>query len=676
MGVNFFKKLWAKILENKWHILILLFIFLIALGFRLHIMRYDGFIEPDAYWHARANAAYIQEPFVDHTDLLGIYHKADKAPYSVSLLWYFGVLFWNIFTFGAAYSKDLWVWFIRLLPAFYGAFTTLAMYFLFRVGYKNRIVGYLAAFFAAVMPAFVYRTMSGHYEEDCMGFLWMVLGFGFLILGISKFVETKSVKWKPIIYGLLGGLFLGIMAMVWEVFAIVPVILIGYFVTILIMKLIVYKDIEFLKGFSLVFVSCFLLMGVIATAWDSQWIKTDVNYVSGIFGLNDTDVDTQKMGLVTSMKVGEESPGYPAFGSKYNIFLIFIIVGFILGLYRIIFDKKDWFTLLILVWSAGCLYLAWNKLKATFWFGLPVAALTVLTMYELYKLFIGTNKHIALRVGLVGALLFLTITGVAGATIFVHNHTPQLDGGSGWKETISWIGENTPENAKLFNWWSEGHWITFLADRRVATDNTNSDGQALKDVPMFFLDDNTEHAAGILKAYDSDYVLIDMDTLRGLPLFAMYLYDTVNQNDPRISKYFSVYMGCTKTAFQMQKDNYYMCGSNKLTEDYMSTIPTAWTSKPFTVINGKTPLFYYTDGGKNILYVFSYPANSSMAVKLWLMSPEISKYLTLVYVKNTVRVYKVNKDALKTVEPVMYDMTKDQIEVWNTKVKAFYGDNW
>jgi hypothetical protein len=61
---------------------------------------------------------------------------------------------------------------------------------------------------------------------------------------------------------------------------------------------------------------------------------------------------------------------------------------------------------------------------------------------------------------------------------------------------------------------------------------------------------------------------------------------------------------------------------------------------------------------------------------MWLFNPEVSKYLTLVYAKNTVRVYKVNKDALKTVEPVMYGMTKDEVDAWNSKVKAYYGDNW
>ncbi len=675
-----FKSFWEKVKENKWHILILVFIFLIAMGFRMHVARYDGLIEPDAYWHARATASYIQEPFSSHTDLLGIYHKADKLPYSqngVSLLWYISVVLWNIFTFGAAYNKDIWMWFVRLLPACYGALTSLAMYFLFRVAYKSRHAGYLAGLFAAIVPAFVYRTMSGHYEEDSMGFLWMVLGFGFLVLGISKFVETKQIKWKPIIYGLLGGLFLGIMAWVWEIFAIVPIILLGYFFSILFMKLVIYRDLKFLKGFTVIFGACFIFMVLFASIWSTSWINTDVNYVSGILGISGGSVvDTQTTGSVGSMLVGEETEGYPAFGSKYNIFLIFIISGLILGLYRIIFDRKDWFTLLILVWSVACLYLAWNKLKATFWFGLPVAALTALTMYELYQLFFGPKKGLALKVGLFGLLLFLTITGVAGATIFVHNQVPQLDQGSGWKETISWLGNNTAENAKMFNWWSEGHWITFLANRRVATDNTNGDGQALKDVPMFFIDDNAEHAMGILKAYDADYVLMDLQSISGLGVYSMYVNNTSNSSDPRVAKYQSYVLSCTKNELQLQNDSYYTCGGNKILPAQMDSFYTEWNSNPSTIINGKTPMYYYTYPTKNVLFGLSYAANNSMAAKLWFGSKELGKYLTLVYAQNQVRVYKVNKSSLANIEPQMVGLNQTQIEEWNNKVKAYYGESW
>ena len=41
-------------------------------------------------------------------------------------------------------------------------------------------------FFAAIVPSFVYRTMAGFFEEDALGFLWLVLGLIFFVRSLKQ----------------------------------------------------------------------------------------------------------------------------------------------------------------------------------------------------------------------------------------------------------------------------------------------------------------------------------------------------------------------------------------------------------------------------------------------------------------------------------------------------------
>ena len=154
----------SKIREHKRELLILLCIFLLAFGIRAYMMRYELFFEFDSYFHARI-AGYFAE--------------------NTNFFWLFTGAIYKLTTFWMPFNKELWIGFVKIYPALFGALIAVAMYFLGKELYDSR-AGIVFGFFAAIAPSFVYRTMAGFFEEDSLGFLWMVIGFVFFIRAMKQ----------------------------------------------------------------------------------------------------------------------------------------------------------------------------------------------------------------------------------------------------------------------------------------------------------------------------------------------------------------------------------------------------------------------------------------------------------------------------------------------------------
>ena len=160
---------------NKKEVFIVLLIFLLAFGVRGHLMKYDLMWGFDSYYHARIAGEVIQNLSVPESDPLAYYQLEERTvPKSGAFFWLFTAGIYKIFTFGAEYEKELWIVFVKVLPAFFGALISASMYFFGKEMYGKK-AGIVMAFFAAVVPSFVYRTMAGFFEEDSLGFLWLVI---------------------------------------------------------------------------------------------------------------------------------------------------------------------------------------------------------------------------------------------------------------------------------------------------------------------------------------------------------------------------------------------------------------------------------------------------------------------------------------------------------------------
>jgi len=72
-----------------------------------------------------------------------------------------------------------------------------------------------------------------------------------------------------------------------------------------------------------------------------------------------------------------------------------------------------------------------------------------------------------------------------------------------WIEALTWIRENTPENAVIIAWWDYGYWITAMGNRTTLADNATIDNAPIEKIGMLFLSNETE-AKDIIKQLVGD----------------------------------------------------------------------------------------------------------------------------------------------------------------------------
>ncbi|MCD6434169.1 MAG: hypothetical protein J7L14_00990 [Candidatus Diapherotrites archaeon] len=732
----------AKLKElNAKHIFIIVLIFLLGFAVRAHLMKYDLIFAFDSYFHTRMVAFIIQHGFIPARDMMAYYQLGGATlGYTSFFFWFFNAAIYKIFTLGAAYNKELWIQFVKFLPAIYGALTAVAMYFFIKPIY-GRKAAYMAAFMAALVPSFVYRTMSGFFEEDCLGFLWMVIGLAFFSASVKNLKFTN----RAIGYAIASAVFFILMAVTWEMFLLVPLVLVS---TLLFAAPMIYfnTDREKYRNFIKLYVINFAIFAIASTLYYPKWLKRTYDYVFGslpgliqplvliaalgfvafivylFFSKKELSVgqkktarilfigmlflillgflsmtilvdDLRKGGLI-EMTVGEESPGKYAFGHKYNLLIAVPILALIFIPIRMFKAKDAQLHAMIFFWNLITLFMAWYKLKFTYTFGLPIAAASGFLVYEAFQLYKSNSKVdkwllsfltaafaflIMLSTGLAFAIVLAIVVaiityvaqlegkenlalkyapaviaaiilfgGVAAASIFVQNHVPSIERSfPNYKAATNWIKENTPKDAKLFNWWSYGHWLSFLGERKVLTDNRNLDGRANSDVARFYITQDLNEALAIMRRYKPDYIVLDSEGFGGMISMGVYAYNTLNTNDPRIRKYAGNRLPNGGAAFVCSlKNNYYECyaggASLRIGKANFENLPTEWQDKPNDItLDPKMPLWLYREKDNRMLAIVNKEVNKTIFVRLWFNESNAAKYFKEVYYKDGVKIFKV-----------------------------------
>ncbi|MFH0970363.1 MAG: STT3 domain-containing protein [Candidatus Diapherotrites archaeon] len=672
-----------------------------VLGFivRAHLMRFELFFEFDSYWHARMVSYILQGLPAPAFDPLAYYQNAAAATLTntPSFFWYVSAAIYKIFTLNGKYVLENWILWVKILPALYGALACVGMYFLGKElfhGKYERSTGLFAGILAAVVPAFVYRTMGGFFEDDSFGFLWMVFGLFFFVK--AAYNETKLKR--RIGFGVAAGICFGGMVLSWPGSnQLVPILMgigaVGF------LSFLARNEHAEARHFGLVWLAAFIPFVIISTiqtgtfwmdqiasnlglrligielSWhftiililaavgffavcerfsrkDDRWQKA-VNglYVLSILLLLFIPIFvvlfnyTLTGGGVLGATIGEESQGSNYFGNKYSMLVVFALLGIPSCVYLLWKRPQSHHQLVIpLVWIVIAFILAWGKLKFTFYWGLPLALMGAVVLHlthrSMEKRSVGTQKIIIAAIGF--SLLF----GLAAGIFFVEENTPNIESSWGWKTALFWSDEHLPPDAKFFNWWDEGHWITFLAQRGVIVDNRNTDLKASADVALFLITDNMDEAVGLLTKYGSTHLIFGDDLLTKQTNLGFYAYNVIMANDPRIMEFGGSMLFCSREETTLTKEVSYKCGDNTFTPAQMEAFSTVWNGQP-TLLQGGSPLHLYRDKAMSRLYVFTTKSNSTMLVRLWFDDPTLEETFPALY-SNTggVRIWGFNPKAI------------------------------
>jgi dolichyl-diphosphooligosaccharide--protein glycosyltransferase len=641
--------------KYKLYIIILL-IFILAFSIRAHLIKYDYMFEFDPYWHVRATSYVLQDGEVPDVDPLGFYAQGGRSyKNNPPLLWYLTAALYKLFTFGAAYDKWLLLSFARYLPAIFGALISVAMFFLGKEIYNEK-AGIVMGVISASIPAFVYRTMAGFFEEDALGFLWLVIGMIFLVKAIKHIHANK----KHLTYAVISAIFFSLMAMTWAMFLIVPLILVFYFIcNIVYMALKGESNTKIAK-----FIKILVIVGVLFTSISSlfvgtEWINRTTKYVSDYIPINQENIERMnKTNIsetdVVGKTVGEENTGKQFFLVKYNLMIVLAFLTFILlpiyllwpKLFGFKKDHKDHLSLIIFFWLAICFFMAWIKLKFTYTLGLPIAAAGGFLTYLCVNWLNSKQRSlITKRIFVIVVALFL-ITSIAAGSHFVSTKVPPIDEEQDWLSAFEWINNNTTKDIKIFNWWDQGHWITYFTERKASTDNTNAYIEGTSDFANFVITDDFNKVSALMKKYDPTIIAEDSSFFSKYNSFGLYAYITTNIQDPRISKYFGIALPCTAYKKSVSGDIIYDCRNLRFEEQKMNQLPTTWTSEPTDVYQGM-PVYLYRDKDNSTVYFINSAINNSIFAKIWFEDKEYAKYFDIVYNQGDVKLIKVNKEKFK-----------------------------
>ncbi len=696
---NFIGKIGQKIWDNRMIIVLLIAIFLIAFGIRGHLLRYEYLFEFDSFYHARLVEDLVLQGHFSNPDPLAYYQLPNgMQPQVMSLYHIVSAFLYEIVAFGQPFNKELFMWTIQFFPVVFGSIISILLYFLGKEVF-NKKVGIIMAFVGAVTPAFAYRTMAGAQGDNAFGFIWFVLGFIFFV----RAVKTNTLDKKSVINIVLAGIMFGLMSMSWDMYLLIPLIVIFY--SIFAIVIIASKErahtheTDLTQNHAFVFavkvIIAMLIFHVMCYAYGENWIGDALGYIGSplklgsdvtlflvlggaliasavsIFYISKSNKETKSLffslaliGLYAGFivmtfvfitvpdlqdrstlasMVGEESVGNQFFGTKYNSLILFPWLAIILlPLSLWLFKREESHTSIIFFfWVIITLFMAWYKLKFTFVFGLaiaPAAAVVAYIILEGLKKF-QIEKGLEAKVILV-SLFVLLLFGVGASAKFFPDYVPYVDEHPEWQAAQQWIIESTPKDAKLFNWWDQGHILTFITERKVSTDNRNGSNEANVAMSKFIITTDTNEAYNIAaNQIGADYVVLDSSMITEAGTFEYYVANKVDSS--LVQKY---YQGVVRVLNCQDTDTNtpsVTCEGNTISRAEWNKLADKWKSTPDDFQNGSEPVFYYKSHDQ--LIIINQALNNTNVIKVWMNSEETKDYYEDAYTKLGIKILKIKR---------------------------------
>jgi len=689
-----FSALKQKIIDNRKTIFFLIILFFLAMSVRSNLVRYDGnyLFEPDAFYHARMAEYLTETGTVPAIDPLSYYQEEQGGATSekINLYWIVSAIVYWIVGFGQPFNKELFAFTIQFMPTIFGGLITIAAYFLGKEIFNDKKIGLVTAFLAAITPAFVYRTMSGAQGNNSLGFLWMIIGLVFLVRAVKK----KQLNKKEMINAGLAGLFFGIMAVTWRMHLLIPTIIIPYLILGVIKIASTAEPEKDLRKneviiFSIKAIVPLIIYTIFILLYGENWFSEFFWYVNNVtklpvelmqviiplaliagialmYFISNLDNESKKavnslfiMGLfailitiagfffivpdlmdrtqVTSL-VGEESLGYNSFGTKYNALIVLPVLGLLaFPIFLFLSKKEDSHTMLIFwLFTLITLFMAWYKLKFTFVFGLGIVTAGALVAYIIFELINHFGKSLESK-SIIIPFVFILLLGVGSTALFVPDYAPFPNQDTRWISIVDWIKENTPQDAKFFNWWNEGHLISFVTERRVSSDNRNFTARANEDYSEFLLTDDVARGYEIAtKNIGADYILLESDSFTNLGSFYFYMTSKIDYKGAQNYSGFFRTINCTDA------EGGKVCGGQLIPEQEIKTIFNSnWTTTPNDFIDGTTPVYYYFENNK--LTIIGLNLNKTNLAKVFFNSEETQKYYEEVFNANGIKIFKIKK---------------------------------
>jgi len=400
----------------------------------------------------------------------------------------------------------------KFLPPFLGIISMLVIYLVAAKIY-NRWVGLLSAFaWGAVLHAVMHGGAAGHIDRDVLSILLLMIG-AFLFYfsrGWQFRIGKRDIGWLLAGLGVLG--VEGLLYLEWSFVG--PVLLL--------VVLAVYFVVRFLVEYTNRLQTEPGTMRRLTAAirevnWRTFALIIGINIVV-VAGLHSQAASWYDLAVEIIRSGGrsniDEMQGVWARGFmdfvNYHFFLIPMAVG---------------------------LYVAWKrKDEGSIFFSCWFLCLVALSMYS-SRILIHAAPAACLLSGVGLAFLWdwggrswfkpllkrfavVTMVGLMIIFSFVISYnigsSPRMAVHEDWQDALTYLRDNTPEDAVIMTWWDYGYWILDLAQRRPVVDNGYYGWQykTLRYIKKAYLSTENSKAVQIMEKYGADYLIfseLDLD---------------------------------------------------------------------------------------------------------------------------------------------------------------------
>ncbi len=561
--------------ENLIKISALFIILLLTVIIRLLPLRYGAYISEFDPYIQFLQAEFIvtrvvengflgfTEYFQWHNNLTWHPEGVDMATRYLPGVPFAGALLHLLFmSIGMNWSLETTVIYFPIITA------VISVFLVYLIGKKINGVstGLFAALFFSLTPAFITRSSLGWYDTETVGILCLLATIFFYLSALKK----ENPINKRYIFGILSGVFLGLMSASWGayqylagVLAIVAIIItiFGYrpqnFERINLLTIVVGSGIISLvpkHGFKFLYspIAVLLYIGVLLP-FLFKYLKISLKENKKevvLIGLTTTliflilivfgplsQISLRYLSVVNPfIKISDPvvqsvqehaGAGAGAFFYYFTFLIPFIFYGFYNTL-----KKLDEQKIVILIFAFTSIYAAssFSRLGIlTAPFMAIMAAIGLSTLLNLiYKHLSIFNdvKHTKysqknnkiLYFVIVCLILFITILPF---TVAVNTaDTPVTIASSSlpiryeltmWLDALEWINQNIPEDAVVGAWWDYGYWISVIGERRTVADNATWNSTRIAVLATMFLSEE-DKAVEIAEDLDIDYIVVFVTT--------------------------------------------------------------------------------------------------------------------------------------------------------------------
>ncbi len=82
-----------------------------------------------------------------------------------------------------------------------------------------------------------------------------------------------------------------------------------------------------------------------------------------------------------------------------------------------------------------------------------------------------------------------------------------------WVDSMEWIRYKTEDDSRTTSWWDYGHWINYFGQKDTVLRNEHASHDMIQHVAFAYIDGTPEDLKELMKDYDSDYALFDIELL-------------------------------------------------------------------------------------------------------------------------------------------------------------------